>query len=81
MLGFRSKESVKDKFNIKPSIFMVPDEDRYTGSCSFFAHFVERMNERSKVAFGRLVARKSASVKLVALIPQVILSLTVGGKL
>ncbi|KAJ3325142.1 X-ray repair cross-complementing protein 6 [Boothiomyces sp. JEL0866] len=70
LLGFRPIEDIKDKFNIKPSIFMVPDESRYQGSTKFFVHLVDRMHVNRKAAFATLIARKGASIKFVALLPQ-----------
>ncbi|KAJ3262281.1 X-ray repair cross-complementing protein 6 [Boothiomyces macroporosus] len=71
LLGFKPIQAIKDKFNIKPSIFMVPDETRYQGSSKLFVHLVERMHVNRKAAFATLIARKSASLKVVALLPQV----------
>ncbi|KAI8902057.1 SPOC like C-terminal domain-containing protein [Globomyces pollinis-pini] len=71
LLGFRSAESLKVKFNIKPAKFIIPDEDTYIGSCSLMAHFVERMASRNLIAICRFISRKNGSPKLVALKPQI----------
>ncbi|KAJ3276754.1 X-ray repair cross-complementing protein 6 [Terramyces sp. JEL0728] len=80
LLGFRPIDAIKDKFNIKSSIFMVPDESRYLGSSKFFVQLVDRMHAKRVAAFGTLIARKNARIKLVALLPQVSNVLTLIGK-
>ena len=56
---------------MKSSAFIVPDETQFTGSCSLFAHLVERIQVQEKVAFCKFIPRNGSVAKLVALIPQV----------
>jgi ATP-dependent DNA helicase 2 subunit 1 len=71
LLGFRPREDLKPKFSMKSSAFIVPDETQFTGSCSLFAHFLERIQVQKKVAFCKFISRNGSVAKLVALIPQV----------
>lgn len=71
LLGFRDLDELKPKFNLKHSIFMVPDDTRVKGSSSFFAHFLEAVHSRNRFVICSLVPRKGSPEKLVALIPQV----------
>ena len=71
LLGFRPKNDLKPKFSLKSSVFLVPDETQFTGSCSLFAHLVKRIHLNEKVAFCRLIPRNGSVAKLVALVPQI----------
>nr|KAJ3423025.1 X-ray repair cross-complementing protein 6 [Polyrhizophydium stewartii] len=70
LLGFKDIGDLKLKHNVRPSVFVVPDESLFEGSTSFFAHLHKRMCERKKMAICRLIARKTANPRMVALLPQ-----------
>ncbi|KAJ3368949.1 X-ray repair cross-complementing protein 6, partial [Kappamyces sp. JEL0680] len=70
LVGFRDTSELKDKFNLRPSSFLVADEFQITGSSSLFAHFVERLLSRDKIAICKMIAKKNAPLRLVALVPQ-----------
>jgi ATP-dependent DNA helicase 2 subunit 1 len=70
LIGFKSKSSLKPKWNIKANTFIVPDESLVTGSSSLFAHLHSRMLALDKIAICSLVARSSSIPHIVALIPQ-----------
>jgi hypothetical protein len=71
LLGFKDHSFLKDYFNIQSALFLVPDESLVTGSCSLFAHLIERLYSRNMIAMCSLVARERSNIKMVALIPQV----------
>jgi hypothetical protein len=71
LLGFKKSSFLKDKLNIRPSMFMIPDEVMIGGSTVFFEHLVERLHHKDMVAICSLVIRKNTSPKLVCLVPQV----------
>ncbi|RKO88124.1 SPOC like C-terminal domain-containing protein [Blyttiomyces helicus] len=75
LLGFKDKsvidiDSLAETPNVKHSSFLYPSEVDYPGSSSVFAHMVERMHAKKKIAVGRLIPRRNAAPRLVALIPQ-----------
>ncbi|KAJ3035302.1 X-ray repair cross-complementing protein 6 [Rhizophlyctis rosea] len=70
LLGFKPKTSLKFKHNVRHSAFIYPNELDCTGSSSLFAHLLYRMIEKEKIAICRLIARRNAAPRLVALVPQ-----------
>jgi hypothetical protein len=71
LLGFRPQSMLKDKLNVTRSYFMVADESLVFGSCSLFAHLIERLAKRSLMGICGLIAQKRSSPKIVAIVPQV----------
>ncbi|KAI8929805.1 SPOC like C-terminal domain-containing protein [Entophlyctis helioformis] len=70
LFGFQDVSDLKPKHNLKPSLFVVPDESQYIGSSSLFAHLHKRMLDRKKMAICRLISRKGTAPRMVALVPQ-----------
>ncbi|TPX68920.1 hypothetical protein SpCBS45565_g02838 [Spizellomyces sp. 'palustris'] len=70
LLGFKDRHALKFKYNVKHAAFIYPDESEYTGSTSVFAHFLEGLSIRGKIAICRLIARRNAAPRLAALLPQ-----------
>ncbi|KAJ3156664.1 X-ray repair cross-complementing protein 6 [Geranomyces michiganensis] len=70
LLGFKPRSALKDKHNIKHASFIYPDESEYSGSSSVYAHFLERMWTRQKIAICRMTQRSNAAPRLVALVPE-----------
>ncbi|KAJ3179478.1 X-ray repair cross-complementing protein 6 [Gaertneriomyces sp. JEL0708] len=70
LLGFKPREALKFEHNIKHGTFIYPDEEEYKGSSSVFAHLLERMHAKGKIAICRLIARRNMGPRLVALLPE-----------
>ncbi|KAJ3157346.1 X-ray repair cross-complementing protein 6 [Geranomyces variabilis] len=70
LLGFKPRSALKDKHNVKHGSFIYPDESEYSGSSSVYAHFLERMWTRKKIAICRITQRSNAVPRLVALVPE-----------
>ncbi|KAJ3022960.1 X-ray repair cross-complementing protein 6 [Thoreauomyces humboldtii] len=71
LLGFKERSTLKIKHNIKHSSFMYPDEGSFAGSSSIYAHLLDRLHAREKIAICRFIARSNAAPRLVALLPEV----------
>ncbi|KAH9269886.1 hypothetical protein BASA83_008041 [Batrachochytrium salamandrivorans] len=71
LVGFMNISELKPKHNLRPSVFIFPDETLYTGSCSLFAHLLQRTWDRKKMAVCKLIARQNSSPRMIALLPQV----------
>jgi ATP-dependent DNA helicase 2 subunit 1 len=70
LLGFKSKEFLKDHYTVKPSLFMVADESNVFGSSVFLAKLIQRMEFKNVIGLCSLAMRKNSTLQLVALIPQ-----------
>lgn len=70
ILCFKHMDTLKVYENITHPQFLYPDEDSVTGSTVSFASLLNVLLSTGKYAVARYVARKNATVRLVALIPQ-----------
>lgn len=70
LLGFKSIESIKPYYHIKPANFLYPDEKSVQGSNKVFAALLDRCLARNVAPIVRMVARRGSSVSWAALIPQ-----------
>ncbi|KAJ3175853.1 X-ray repair cross-complementing protein 6 [Geranomyces variabilis] len=70
LLGFKPRSALKDKHNVKHATFIYPDESQYSGSSSVYAHFLERLWTRQKIAICCMTPRTNAAPRLVALVPE-----------
>jgi ATP-dependent DNA helicase 2 subunit 1 len=71
LLGFKSKDFLKDHYTVKPSLFMIADESIVSGSSVFLAKVIQRMLVKNVIAVCSLAMRKNSTLQLVALLPQV----------
>jgi ATP-dependent DNA helicase 2 subunit 1 len=70
LLGFKSRNSIKNYHNIRPSYFIYPDEKVMKGSSQMFHAMIKSLIKKDKVAMVRFVPRERAMVRFCALIPQ-----------
>lgn len=70
LMGFKSMDRLKPYFNIKPSYFMYPDEERIQGSTLLFHSLIIAMKELNQFGIAKFIPRKSSGLRFVALIPQ-----------
>lgn len=69
LMGFKPKNSVRWEYNIKPTLFVRPDERSVTGSTTLFWALVKEMLALDKVAIVRVVYRDGAIPRFAALLP------------
>ncbi|KAJ3143092.1 X-ray repair cross-complementing protein 6 [Physocladia obscura] len=72
LIGFKPLETIlrKPYYNMKHSVFVVPDETTYTGSSSIFIQFLARIHAKDKAVICSFLPRKGSSPRVVALLPQ-----------
>ncbi|CEP03112.1 unnamed protein product (mitochondrion) [Plasmodiophora brassicae] len=70
LLGFKPLEMLLPYHNVKPSLFVRPDEKRITGSSAAFMALLQRMNARGVFAVARMGLRDVGVPRLVALLAQ-----------
>ena len=70
LLGFKHKDKLKFKHNVKNACLLTPDEDAIIGSTCLFANLVSVMNTKAQMGICRLISSKNANPRLVALVPQ-----------
>merc|ERR1719410_295231 len=69
-MGFKPLEKLKLYYQLKPSVFVYPDEQRCNGSTVSFAALIEAMSELKQFAVCRYIARKQSEPRFVALVAQ-----------
>lgn len=69
LIGFKPISSLKYSHQLKPSIFLHPDECEYEGSFTVFAALWKRCQALNVIPICRYLPRKSAVAKFMALIP------------
>eukprot|EP00300_Choanocystis_sp_HF-7_P010865 c17189_g1_i1.p1 GENE.c17189_g1_i1~~c17189_g1_i1.p1 ORF type:complete len:556 (+),score=138.49 c17189_g1_i1:207-1874(+) len=69
LLGFKSRNRLKDYHNIKHSYFLYPSERDISGSAKAFFALQRQMLAKRKIAICRLIRNSSSQPCLVALIP------------
>ncbi|EPZ36969.1 Ku70/Ku80 beta-barrel domain-containing protein [Rozella allomycis CSF55] len=70
LLGFKPKERLKLKYNLKNSYFIYPDDSQVKQSSLFFSHFLDKLEAKGKIAICRYIARDYSKPSIVALLPQ-----------
>ncbi|KAI8620946.1 SPOC like C-terminal domain-containing protein [Chytriomyces sp. MP71] len=72
LIGFKATAVIlrKPYYNLKHSVFVVPDEEAYKGSSSIFIQLLSRLFKREKAAICSYMPRRGSSPRLVALLPQ-----------
>ncbi|KAJ3288583.1 X-ray repair cross-complementing protein 6 [Rhizoclosmatium sp. JEL0117] len=72
LIGFKPRAAVLRKlyYNLKHSVFVVPDDASYVGSSSIFIQFLARVHAKDKAVICSYMPKKNASPRVVALLPQ-----------
>ncbi|KAI9323999.1 SPOC like C-terminal domain-containing protein [Obelidium mucronatum] len=72
LIGFKPLAVILKKpyYNLKHSVFIVPDESKYVGSSSVFIQFLARVHAKQKAVICSYMPKKSTSPRVVALLPQ-----------
>merc|ERR1719410_2489180 len=69
-MGFKPLEKLKLYYQLKPSLFVYPDEQRCNGSTVSFAALIAAMTQLQQYAVCRYIARKQSEPRFVALVAQ-----------
>lgn len=70
LLGFKDKKELAFEDNVKHSIFIYPDELKYSGSKRTFSALLQKMLEKGKIGLVRALVRRNSSPVFCALLPQ-----------
>ncbi|KAI6126231.1 SPOC like C-terminal domain-containing protein [Pisolithus croceorrhizus] len=70
LLGFKDKKELAFEDNVKHSIFIYPDELKYSGSKRTFSALLQKMLEKRKIGLVRALVRRNSSPVFCALLPQ-----------
>lgn len=70
LMGFKPLERLKKYYNLKPALFLYPNEQRIEGSVLCFNAMIKVMVEMKEFAVARFIYRKSYGPQFVALVAQ-----------
>lgn len=70
LMGFKPKSSLKSYYHIRPAQFLYPSEKSVSGSTTLFSALLTRCIARDVVPICRLIPRRNAAPRFVALLPQ-----------
>ncbi|KAH7910526.1 SPOC like C-terminal domain-containing protein [Hygrophoropsis aurantiaca] len=70
LLGFKDKSELAFEDNIKHSIFIFPDEQRYSGSKRTFTALLKSMVAKKKIGLVLALTRRNATPVFCAMLPQ-----------
>ncbi|KAI6043106.1 SPOC like C-terminal domain-containing protein [Pisolithus marmoratus] len=70
LLGFKDKTELAFEDNVKHSIFIYPDELKYSGSKRTFSALLQKMLEKRKIGLVRALVRRNSSPVFCAMLPQ-----------
>ena len=71
LLGFKSREMLKDHHNLQHANFLFPDETDIRGSSLAFRSLLQNMVEKDKIALVRYVPRVNSVARVAALVPSI----------
>ena len=71
LLGFKPRETLKFKLNLRNACFITPNEEQYTGSTCLLSNLAQVMIDKGQIGIARLIALKRSLPRLVAILPQV----------
>ncbi|EAS04900.2 ATP-dependent DNA helicase II 70 kDa subunit (macronuclear) [Tetrahymena thermophila SB210] len=70
LIGFKDKSFLKVYFNLKPSLFIYPDNSLVKGSSQLFDALIKKMIQKEKVAIVKIINRKGGQLRFGCLLPQ-----------
>ncbi|KAH7884884.1 SPOC like C-terminal domain-containing protein [Phlebopus sp. FC_14] len=70
LLGFKDKDELAFEDNVKHSLFIYPDELKYSGSKRTFSALLQKMIEKDKIGLVLAMTRRNSSPAFCAMIPQ-----------
>ncbi|KAG2147725.1 SPOC like C-terminal domain-containing protein [Suillus bovinus] len=70
LLGFRDRKELAFEDNVKHSVFIYPDESKYSGSKRTFAALLKKMIEKKKIGHVLALTRSNAAPVFCAMLPQ-----------
>lgn len=70
LLGFKDKRELAFEDNVKHSVFIYPDELKYSGSKRTFSALLQKMLDKRKIGLVRALVRRNSSPVFCALLPQ-----------
>ncbi|KIJ11497.1 hypothetical protein PAXINDRAFT_171745 [Paxillus involutus ATCC 200175] len=70
LLGFKNKGELAFEDNIKHSLFIHPDELKYSGSKRTFSALLQKMLEKNKIGLVLALTRRNATPVFCAMVPQ-----------
>ncbi|KAG2116876.1 SPOC like C-terminal domain-containing protein [Suillus cothurnatus] len=71
LLGFKDRTELAFEDNVKHSVFIYPDELKYSGSKRTFAALLKKMIEKKKIGLVLALMRRNAAPCFCAMLPQV----------
>jgi len=69
LMGFKPSHSLKWENNLKPALFLRPDEGQVKGSTTAFIALLEEMQRLRKIAIAQVIYRKCSAPRFAALLP------------
>ncbi|KIJ62975.1 hypothetical protein HYDPIDRAFT_114120 [Hydnomerulius pinastri MD-312] len=70
LLGFKDKSELAFEDNIKHSLFVYPDDMKYSGSKRSFSALLQKMLEKDKIGLVLALVRRNATPVFCAMVPQ-----------
>ncbi|KAG1736302.1 SPOC like C-terminal domain-containing protein [Suillus lakei] len=70
LLGFKDRTELAFEDNVKHSVFIYPDELKYSGSKRTFAALLKKMIEKKKIGLVLALTRRNAAPVFCAMLPQ-----------
>ncbi|KAG1842502.1 SPOC like C-terminal domain-containing protein [Suillus subalutaceus] len=70
LLGFKKRTELAFEDNVKHSVFIYPDELKYSGSKRTFAALLKKMIEKKKIGLVLALTRRNAAPVFCAMLPQ-----------
>lgn len=70
LLGFKDRTELAFEDNVKHSVFIYPDELKYSGSKRTFAALLKKMIEKKKIGLVLALMRRNAAPVFCAMLPQ-----------
>ncbi|KAG2115015.1 SPOC like C-terminal domain-containing protein [Suillus clintonianus] len=70
LLGFKNRKELAFEDNVKHSVFIYPDELKYSGSKRTFAALLKKMIEKKKIGLVVALTRRNAAPVFCAMLPQ-----------
>lgn len=70
LLGFKDRKELAFEDNVKHSVFIYPDELKYSGSKRTFAALLKKMIEKKKIGLVLALTRRNAAPVFCAMLPQ-----------
>ncbi|KAL4434506.1 hypothetical protein ABPG74_007290 [Tetrahymena malaccensis] len=70
LIGFKDKSFLKTYYNLKPSLFIYPDNSLVKGSSQLFDAMIKKMIQKEKIAIVKIINRKGSQLRFGCLLPQ-----------